>query len=731
MSTSIAIVGNPNVGKSEVFNSLTGLQQTTGNYPGVTVSRKVGKLALNGTSTRIIDLPGTYSLAARSPDEQIAVDVLLGRQRGEEPVDAILVVIDASNVERNLYLLSQVQEFDTPVVVALNMMDIAADRGLEIQVDELSRLLGVPVLPICAHKRVGTDALKKALVQVIKPGYSQQRSRPDFPHALVEQIDSLQALLDTKEKSLGRPVRRPETFRILVDEGGYAEKRLLHDLGRDFGHVLEKHRTAARSNGSLPTEEARWRYAWARELVKASIQRPASRTVSLSEKIDYYLTHKVYGTLFFTAVMLTVFQAIYSWAAPIMNAIDGMVGAVGDAVAGWMPGGILQSLVVDGVIAGIGSVLIFLPQILILTLFIALLQDCGYMARGAFLMDKMFSWCGLSGQSFIPMLSSFACAIPGLMATRTIENPRHRLATMLVAPLMSCSARLPVYVIMIAVFVPSRPLFFGLFNVQGMTLFSMYMLGIFVAVPVAWLLKYTLLKGDTPPFVLELPSYKMPRLRTVGHKVYLQSREFLRRAGTIIFCVTVIVWAMAYFPHSKTVTEEYDVQRHAARQEMAAGPDLEEALLSLDRYERGAHLENSILGTIGHSIEPAFRPLGWDWRISTAVIASFPAREIIIATLGTIFNMGENADETSEGLRGELQGATWPSGDKLFNLPVALSVMVFFALCCQCSATLVMIRRESGSWKWPIVTFTYMTVLAYIGAFVVYRGALFAGWGAV
>ena len=414
-----------------------------------------------------------------------------------------------------------------------------------------------------------------------------------------------------------------------------------------------------------------------------------------------------------------------------MDMIDALFASLGNLAAGVLPAGMLQSLVVDGAIAGIGSVVIFLPQILFLSFFVAVLEDCGYMARAAFLMDKLFSWCGLSGQSFIPMLSSFACAIPGIMATRTIENRRDRFTTMMVAPLMSCSARLPVYVIMIGAFVPARPVLGGLFGLQGLTLFLMYMLGIAVALPTALILKKTVFRGEPPPFVLELPSYKKPQLRTTTLKVYFQGREFMYRAGTTIFAVAVIVWALAYFPHSASITEQFEVSRQALNDSGMAAGALEEALDALGKEEGSTHLENSFLGRMGHGIEAVVAPMGWDWRIGTAVIASFPAREIIVATLGIIFNMGDEQDETSMGLREALQEATTSSGAPLFNLPVALSVMVFFALCMQCAATLVMIRRETATWRWPVYTFSYMTILAYIAATATFHLTTWLGWGGI
>jgi ferrous iron transport protein B len=726
--STIAIVGNPNVGKSELFNALTGLNQVTGNYPGVTVERKRGAMTLAGDRVHLLDLPGAYSLAARSPDEMIVTDVLLGQQRGEDPVDAILVVVDASNLERNLYLISQIQELGRPMVVALNMMDIAERRGLAFDLDTLSRRLAAPVVPVLAHKRKGLDHLKAALHGVLQPGDAPAPAPPQFPEGMQREVHALAHHLNTDGHNIGRTISPSEAFRVIVDHGGYAEKRLVKQLGTPFAQRLHDHRSRARTNGSLAAVEAKARYAWAREVYREAVVQPDIRLKSRSERLDYFLTHRLWGSVIFILLMAVVFQAIYAWAAPLMHLIDGSLGAAGDVISARMPEGMLRSLIVDGAIAGVGSVLIFLPQILMLSLFIAILEDCGYMARAAFLMDKLFNWCGLSGQSFIPMMSSFACAIPGIMATRTIENTRDRLTTMLLAPLMSCSARLPVYLIMIGAFIPSQRILGGLIGLEGLTLLVMYSLGVCIAIPMAFLLKKTILKAEPAPFLLELPSYKMPQLRTITRKVYGQGHEFLRRAGTLIFAIAIVVWALAYFPRSESVETQFAAQR--AQIEAVQG-DHAALLETLDREEAGAQLRDSFLGRMGTAIEPVVRPLGWDWRIGTAVIASFPAREVIVATLGTLFNMGADVDETSQDLRTAMQEATWPgTGAPLFTIPVALSIMVFFALCCQCGATLAMIKRETGMWRWPIYTFTYMTILAYGGAFITYHLTTWLGWGA-
>jgi len=718
MAHTIALIGNPNVGKTTLFNQLTGLTHSTGNYAGVTVERKIGDLPLNGTAARLVDLPGTYSLAAQSPDEMIVFDVLMDQREDEEPVDAVLAVIDATNIQRNLYLVSQIRDLGRPLVVALNMIDLAEGRKIDIDVEKLSEALGVPVVPISAHRGRGIDELKHVLAEVCANHTPPAGDGPEFPRELLDESRSLAEYLNRNGKPPARDVPWQEAFRILVDRGGYAEQRILKQRGHDFADRLSEGRERIGGQGSLAAVETRSRYAWIRDVASQAVRTPSDRTVTHTDRIDRILTHRVWGSLVFVIIMGLVFQSIYAWATPFMDMIDWFFGTVGGAIGSVVPEGPLRSLVVDGVIAGVGSVVIFLPQIIILSLFIALLEDCGYMARAAFLMDKLLSRVGLSGQSFIPLLSSFACAIPGIMATRTIPNTRDRLATMLVAPLMSCSARLPVYTIMIAAFIPATGLFGGFINLQGVTLFAMYALGVVVAIPVTFIVKKTLLKGATPPFILELPSYKMPQWKTVYRKVRMQTWMFLRRAGTVIFAITVVVWALSYFPRSEDITQQFATQKEVVQETMPPA-EAEEEIQRLSALEQGAQVRNSIFGRMGQFIEPVFRPLGWDWRISVAALASFPAREVVVAVMGTLFNLGAEAEEDS--LRQVLQTATWPNGAPLFNIPVALSLMVFFALCCQCGSTLAVMRRETGTWRWPVFTFTYMTVLAYVGALITYQ----------
>jgi len=725
----VAVIGNPNTGKSTLFNALTGLRQRVGNYAGVTVERKTGRAQLDrDTWAELVDLPGTYSLAARSPDEMIVVDVLLGQQAGSQRVDAILAIVDASNPERNFYLLSQLCELGLPVVVALNMTDVAERKGVRIDTARLSAALGTPVVAVTAHKGTGLERLRAALLQALQQKCPPGSPRPDFPAALLAEAAALQVELLSHAGLLGRRVSLPEAFRVLVDQGGHAERRVGSALGSGFLQGLEARRRNA-SRIPLPAEEVRARYAWAKRMLAGALTRPEQPWRNPADSLDKVLTHRFFGTLIFAAFMLLIFQSIFCWARPVMDLISSLFDALAAGVGGLLADGALKSLLCRGVIGGIGGILVFLPQICILFFFIALLEDCGYMARAAFLMDRLMACVGLSGKSFIPMLSGFACAVPAVMATRTIANRRDRLATMLITPLMSCSARLPVYAIMIGAFIPETTYAGGWLSLRGVTLFALYSLGVLVAVPVAWLLKKTLLRGETPPFLFELPSYKLPDWKGVAWRVYDRGKAFVLRAGTIILAVSIVVWALSYFPHPPEVAARHAAAR-AELERDAALPEAQRAekLAALKQAEAGEYLRQSCFGRMGRAVEPVFKPLGWDWRISMAVLASFPAREVIVATLGTVFNLGEAPGHGAEDQYKALRNVTWTGANRLlFTVPVALSIMVFFALCSQCAATLAVIKRETNSWRWPLFSFSYMTVLAYLGALATYMAAVWLG----
>ncbi|MBI1291970.1 ferrous iron transport protein B [bacterium] len=722
----VALVGNPNTGKTTLFNALTGFRAKVGNYAGVTVERKSGPLKGGTIPAEIIDLPGTYSLSARSADEMVAVDVLLGhRSEDPTPPDLVLVVLDASNLERNLFLATQIFETGLPCALVLNMMDMAETNGISIDTAELERRLSVRVFPVVASKGTGLDALRQFICSD-NAALARSPQRVVFPEA----FDSATTSLGEALTAAGVAARDTTPFllrRALLEVGGMAEQRMRTQGGDKAAAAIDGARATLQQAGHrLVSLEAKARYASIRGVLDGVVKIPEGRRETTSDRIDRVLIHPVWGVVVFMALMLVVFQAIYSWSAPFMDLIDGCFGWLSEQVTANMSEGPLASFLADGVIAGVGGVVIFLPQIIILFLFISILEDCGYMARAAFLADRLLSRLGLSGRSFIPMLSSFACAIPGVMATRTIEDPRDRLTTIMVAPLMSCSARLPVYALMIGAFIPAYSIG-GVLGLQGLVLFAMYLVGPAVAIPVALLLRRSLLKGPKPTFLMELPPYRRPNWKQVGFRLLERAGAFLKRAGTVIFAVSVVVWAATYYPRPAAVAESIEA-RYAERIAAAEGDTAEELTAERDRAIEGAYLRQSILGRMGSAIEPLVRPLGWDWRIGMAVIASFPAREVVVSTLGIIFDVGSDADEESDALRDRLVAAQWADGSPIFTIPVAVSIMVFFALCAQCAATLAIIRRETNSWRWPIFAFVYMTTLAWIGALLVYQvGTLIAG----
>jgi ferrous iron transport protein B len=741
-----ALIGNPNTGKTTLFNALSGLRQRVGNYPGVTVETKKGQMRCGGQTFELIDLPGTYSLSPRSPDEMVAVDVILGRQQGEARPDVVVSIVDASNLERNLYLTTQALELGVPVVVALNMIDVAVAQGIRIDVERLSRQLGVPVVAIQANKNKGLDALREAIAAAAKVESGGWRVEgcffpppstlhpPPFPDAFERAINQL-------HQELGADVPEYLVRRLVLDVGGWTEKRLLSQLGEGIRLKVQEIRERLKQAGCpVPAIEARARYGWIREATAGCIQRPAQRTITWTDRIDRVLTHKFWGTLIFLAVMFLVFQTIFTWARPVMKGISDGKDALAELLRGQLPPGPFTNLLLDGVLEGVGAVVVFLPQILILFAFIAVLEDCGYMARAAFLMDKLMAHCGLSGKSFIPMLSSIACAVPGILATRVIENRRDRLATILVAPLMSCSARLPVYILLIGAFLTGPGFAWWL---PGLVMFAMYALGLVLAPLMALLLKRTLLRGETPVFVLEMPLYKLPSPRLVLRRMLDSGWAFLRRAGTLILASMIVVWALLYFPRGGVPEQPpYDVRLAAMQKELDDLKDKgeDEAAEAKEQQVNALTAEwkrQSYLGRMGKAIEPVVGPLGWDWKIGMAALASFPAREVVIGTLGIIYSAGkQNSDEIREAanvadtpLARRMQEARWDDDPArpVFTIPTALSLMVFFALCCQCASTLAVIRRETHSWRWPAFTFTYMTVLAYVGALAVYQVGRFLG----
>jgi ferrous iron transport protein B len=640
----VALAGNPNAGKTTLFNSLTGLKQKVANYPGVTVERKEGPWQINGSPANLIDLPGLYSLDATSLDEQIASGIIRGEQPGVPKPDAIVAVVDATNLERNLYLVTQLFEFGVPVVIALTMIDVFEKQKHEIDVEMLSVLLKTPIVAINSKSGRGIEELAEKVKSVIG-------AQPEIPYHIDESSD----------------------------EAG------------PHGKIFS-------------------RYKFISNAVQESVWHSDQKQHRISEKIDKVLTHKFFGLLILVAILLLVFQTIFSWASLPMDLLEKGFGAAADLVRTQMPPGILTDLLADGILAGVGGVVVFLPQILLLFLFISLLEDSGYMSRAAFLLDKLMSSVGLHGKAFLPLISSFACAIPGIMATRTIESRRDRFATIMIAPFMSCSARLPVYTLMIATFFAGQTVL-GFISLGAVLMLAMYALGISVAIVVAFILKRTVLKAPPPPFLMELPPYRMPNLRTVFQNMVTRAWLFLKRAGTVILVISIILWALMYFPRNTDPV-------------IVAPLDEQQSVLP-----ESEQLKNSFAGRLGHVIEPVIQPLGFDWKIGVALIASFAAREVLVSTLSIIYNVGKDENEESETLIGAVRDAKTDDGRPVWTPLTALSLMVFFVLAMQCMSTLAVVRRETNSWSWPLFMFGYMTVLAYLGALITYQGGKALGFG--
>lgn len=720
----IALMGNPNTGKSTIFNRLTGMRQRIANYPGITTEAKAGKMSLDGQTLDVLDLPGTYSLTASSPDERVVIDVLLGHGRTERP-DLLVCILDASNLKRNLYLASQLAEFEIPMILVLNQWDIAQKRGQTISLERLEAQLGVPVVATVAAKGAGIDKLTEQIRAMLE--------KPRFMRRL-EWRDCVQQAVDLvagEIRQLGVELTRPEALRLLFDGNGALRQRLPASEAQ-VRDIIQKGQATVRSSGLNPcAAEAILHYEHIGRILGDAVEKNGPEEGRGSESIDQLLLHRFWGSVIFVGIMWVVFQSVYAWAGPLMDFIDGLTALAQDTVSPLLAGmPILNSLIVDGIIAGAGGVVIFLPQILILFLFIALLEDTGYMARAAFLMDKLFGWCGLNGKSFVPLLSGYACAIPGVMAARSLEDPRARITTIMLVPFMSCSARLPVYLLLIGAFIEPR---YGTWA-AGWALFGMHVVGVAVSVPIAWLVNRVFTRAPALPFILEMPGYKTPNVRNVLLKMWEGGREFLVRAGTVILAFSILIWALLYFPRDPAVEEpvtaalvaEQCAEGGISRAEVEAALADEESELAAELNNRieGAYIEQSYLGRFGKAVQPAFALAGFDWKTTVGVISSFPAREVIIATLGITYSLGAEVDEVSEGLRERLARERWGSGPNegqpVFTIPVVLAIMVFFALCSQCGATVAVIARQL-SWRWAILSFTGMTALAWLGAVLVYQ----------
>jgi len=659
-SFTLALVGNPNAGKTTLFNALTGLRAKTANFPGTTVERKVGRVHLDHKQIVVVDLPGLYSLDSKSPDEKLAADALQGKLEHTAP-DAALIVVDATNLERNLFLVSQILELKKcPVVVALNMMDMARRDGINIDVAKLRNELGCVVVPVAARNGEGMDELKAELNRLVNG---------TMPEAL-----------------------------------DHADPGCAGCTGCTF----------------------QARYEWTEQISTRVVDAATVQRSEWTDKLDDVLTHPVYGVVVFHVVMLLVFALIF-WAAKIpMNLIDAMFSHLGGWVGSQVPTGDVQSLLVNGVVGGVGGILVFLPQICILFFALSILEDTGYLARAAFVMDKIMRRFGLPGKAFVPMLSAHACAIPAIMSTRVIENPRDRLVTILITPLMACSARIPVYAMVTALIFPNSPL------KAGLVFTGAYAFGVATALVMALIFKGTILPGGTKPLMIELPQYRMPGLRVALLHTFDRAKIFVKQAGTIILAISLVLWALSYYPKSAPPAAVVAMTEQAAQLEktgdaanVAKAGELED---EAGRLTAQNSLQNSFAGKIGHVIEPVIAPLGYDWQIGIGIFSSFAAREVIVSTLAIVYGVGEDAAEHNRGsLYDSLRRAKRSDGTPIFNTATCASLLVFYILAAQCLSTTAVVRRETGGWKWPLFQIAYMTGLAYFAALVVYQTLRYLG----
>lgn len=695
----IALVGNPNTGKSTLFNVLTGLNQKIGNFPGVTVDKKVGYSQLpDGRTAEIVDLPGTYSLYPKSQDESIVFSVLADSSNALVP-DLVVVILDATNLKRNLLLYTQVADLKIPVIIALNMMDMAAKAGITIDIDALANSLGVPIVPISARRSEGIDKLKSAMSFANK--IALQQNSIDVRSIAPQIVDGISHELNIENPYLALQLaHQHEHLKFVTPE----QSERIEQLEQEHGFHSQKAQGA----------ETIARYAFINDLLYDTVKTPATaHDETFSNKIDRILTHKIFGFVIFFATLLFMFQAIFSWASYPMDLIEGFFMWAQDNLKNTLPPGPLTSLLVDGVVAGLSGVLVFIPQIAILFAFISILEDTGYMARVTFMMDKLMRKVGLNGKSVVPLIGGFACAVPSIMSTRTIESWKDRMITIMVTPLVACSARLPVYTLLIALVVPDDKVW-GVFTMQGLVLTAMYVFSLVSAIIVAWVFKLILKSRERGYFIMELPVYRMPRWNNVVFSMYDRSKSFVLEAGKVIIAVSIILWVLAsYGPGDRFEKIE---QKYAST--AYAFNFTPEEIHTLESSEK---LENSYAGVLGQFIEPAIKPLGYDWKIGIALITSFAAREVFVGTMATIYSVSGGDGDTASVLH-KMRDAKNPETKKpVFTAPVAFSLMIFYAFAMQCASTVAVVYRETKSWRWPAIQFVYMTALAYVASFITYH----------
>ncbi len=700
-SLNIALVGNPNSGKTSLFNTLTGLNQKVGNFPGVTVDKKTGTTQLGvGQLANVIDLPGTYSLYPKRHDEWVTYRVLLNQDTEIKP-DVILLVADASNLKRNLLFCSQIIDLKIPVVVAFTMLDIAKKKNIQIDVDGLERELGVPIVSINPRKNKGISQLKKVLEQTAVNLYkSPARDFVDIHSIAPSAIGSVVYGLNITSNY--------RAFHHLINYEYFPISVQLKEKLEDIKFQSHFNQTKAQA------EEIMMRYARIKHIMQQNvIEADPLQKAFVTEKLDNILLHRFWGYAILLAVLFLLFQSIFWIAQYPMDGIEWLFGKIGAWLGNVLPGSWFSDLLINGVLAGLSGILVFVPQIMILFGLITLLEDTGYMARISFLTDRVMRKVGLNGKSVMPMISGLACAVPAIMSARSIENEKERLLTILCTPLMSCSARLPVYTILTGLIIP-RKLYLGFFNLQGLVMLALYLLGTVMALLTAYILKHFIKSNEKSYFILELPVYRGARWKNVFFTMVEKAKVFVFDAGKVIMVISLLLWVLSTYGPKQKMQAVHNKYEYVKNMDSAAHTELE-------KQRQTALLENSFAGMLGKTIEPAIQPLGFDWKIGIALITSFAAREVFVGTMATLYSVGEASDKNNNTLRQKMAAATRPNGAKVYTVATGLSLLVFYVLAMQCMSTLAIVKRETKTWKWPIFQFVYMTALAYICSFIVFN----------
>ncbi|MDA9555354.1 ferrous iron transport protein B [Pelobium sp.] len=695
----VALVGNPNTGKSTIFNALTGLNQKIGNFPGVTVDKKTGLSKLpDGQQIEIVDLPGTYSLYPKSADETIVFEVLSNPNNSSYP-DLVLIVADATNLKRNLLLYTQIADLGLPVIVALNMMDLAVKGNMEIDVDALAKRLNVQVIPLAARKEQGIEELKKAIQYNTK--FALQLPTIDVEAIAPELIADISDYLKLDNAYVALQIaHQHENLKYLTKVQSDAIEQL------EIKHNFHSQKAQA--------AETIARYNYINDILLDTVKyKSVALEENISNKIDHYLTHKVWGFVIFIGILFAIFQSIFAWSEYPMALIETIFVWLANIGHKYLPPGILSNLLIDGVLAGLSGVMVFIPQIALLFAFISILEDTGYMARVTFMMDKLMRKVGLSGKSVVPLIGGLACAVPSIMSARTIENWKDRMITIMVTPLVSCSARLPIYTLLISLVVPKR-MILGFINLQGLALMSLYLLSIVTAILVAWIMKGLIRSKLKSYFIMELPVYRMPRWHNVGITMYESVKTFVTQAGKVIIAVSIVLWVLASYGPSNRFEQ---IEKKYQQPEMLQKHQPQE----IKRLEASEKLENSYAGILGKTIEPGIKPLGFDWKIGIALITSFAAREVFVGTMATLYSVDGDASKM-ESVREKMANAKNPiTGEVVFTTATAFSLMIFYAFAMQCMSTMAVVYRETKNIKWPLIQFSYMLVLAYLSSLLVYQ----------